>query len=565
MVSSLLLLCGCNKSNVKHVTDGTYTGTAEGYGGTITTEVTFENGAITNIEVINHHETDTWSDAAILNMPAYITNEQSLNVDVQTGATQTCEGIKASVLDAIQQAGSNEDEWNEDKTDKRDVTHISRNADVVIIGGGISGITATLRLQQLGIDCVLVEKGETLGGSLKYGGHYTQIVCDEEDEENESMNEIINDIVGKDNELNSKEKILQDNLIDTVSWQKSDLGIAFSKDYISTSSFSGNAIKQYATSNSNVGELLSKEADVSGADILLKTCAISFEKENGKVTGIQAINTEGNIYHIVADYIIIASGSGSMEGVLYAGDDENTSDLYEIANKENLSIHEIDNYEDSKLVYQIDDTKAVDSYDAIGSCIKDGMILVNSNSERFVNEESSKEDISQAINDDEVYLVMNNDAYTKWKRKISESLTNKEKELLEENSYQYVGTSLQEVSEMSGIDYDSLFKTVTDYNDTIENAGVDILGRINTNEIIDPEESVYVVKLTTAALSNNKIITTDENLNAVDTEGNSIENIYVIGSACGNVFSDKTVEGGMNAWAFVSGKYVADKIASQYE
>lgn len=571
LATSMLFLCGCNNGNKKHVNDGTYTGTASGYGGTITTEVTFEDGVITDVKVTDHNETKTWSDAAILNMPAYIVSEQSLNVDTQTGATVTCEGIKDSVLNAIEKADGKEDEWNEDKTDKRDITHISREANVVIVGGGISGLTATLRLQQLGVSCVLVEKSDSLGGSLKYGGHYSQIYTDLEDEESEALNNIINDIYGEETEENSKVEIIKNNLVDTIDWQISDLGIAFSKEYKTTSSFSANAIKDYATSNSNVGELLSKEADVSGADILLNTCAMSLLKnttdgKNSSVSGIRAINSQGNIYDIFADYVIIASGSGSVEDVIYAGNEENVSDLYEIANNEGLTVSQTETYETSKLVYPITDTKGLDSYDAIQTCMKSGMILVDSEGNRFINEESSREDINNAINNNGAYLVMDEAAYTKWYTNITESLSDKEKETLEENTTNvYTAETLEEVVFLSGLDYEALLNTIMDYDNEIENEGIDILGRVNIKEMIVPEETIYVVKLESGTLSNEKSICTDENLNAIDEEGNSIDNIYVIGSACGNVFEYQTIEGGMNTWAFVSGKYVADKIAENYE
>ena len=38
------------------------------------------------------------------------------------------------------------------------------NRDVLIVGGGISGVTAALELAGPGISVTLVEKGETLGG-----------------------------------------------------------------------------------------------------------------------------------------------------------------------------------------------------------------------------------------------------------------------------------------------------------------------------------------------------------------------------------------------------------------
>lgn len=561
---SMLLLTSCSKKSIRTITDGTYTGTGEGYGGLITTKVTFENGEITKIEVVDHNETQTWSDAAILNIPSYITSAQSVNVDTVTGATKTSHGIQESVVDAIKKANGNEEEWNEDKTNQHDTTHISRKADVVIVGGGISGMTSALRLQQLGIDCILVEKSDTLGGSMKYGGHYSQIYTDDSDE-SESVENIFNDIITDEDKEDATAEILKDNLEETIAWQISDLGISFETEYLNSTSFTEDAVKEYDSSNSNVGELLGKEVEVSGAEVLLKTCVMSFEEADNEIIGIQAIDTEGNIYHIVADHIIIASGSGSIEGMVYAASESNTSDAYYILEEEGYQVSESDSYSTSKVVLKLTEKIGVDSYDAIQACAKEGMILVDSEGKRFVNEESSREDLNDAIHDKEVYLVMNESAYSKWATSIAEQLSDVQKDIFEESDSISYATTLEEVCRENELEYDALLNTIIQYDTEVENEETDIFGRIHTNEIIVPEEDVYIVKLTEGILENGQVILTDENLNILEASGKSIKNVYVVGSACSNVLNGKNIEGGANAWAFVSGKYIADKIAEKYE
>ena len=54
----------------------------------------------------------------------------------------------------------------------------------------------------------------------------------------------------------------------------------------------------------------------------------------------------------------------------------------------------------------------------------------------------------------------------------------------------------------------------------------------------------------------------DNHLNILDGSGAPTLNVYAAGSIAGNVFGEKMPGGAGLAWAFVSGKYVADEIVS---
>lgn len=85
--------------------DGTYSGTAQGYGGPVTTELTIENGNITGIEITS----SDGEDAAYYNMCLGILDKvvetQGADVDTVSGATYTSNGIINGVKDALSQAG----------------------------------------------------------------------------------------------------------------------------------------------------------------------------------------------------------------------------------------------------------------------------------------------------------------------------------------------------------------------------------------------------------------------------------------------------------------------------
>ena len=87
--------------------DGTYTGSATGFGGTVTVTVTIKDGKITDIKANGPKETSSyWSRA--LNVISRILNKQSPSVDSVSGATYSSSGIKNAVASALNKAGGKE-------------------------------------------------------------------------------------------------------------------------------------------------------------------------------------------------------------------------------------------------------------------------------------------------------------------------------------------------------------------------------------------------------------------------------------------------------------------------
>lgn len=84
------------------VADGTYTGTAKGFKGDITLEVTVAGGKITAITAVEQNETaDRWEKAtAVINQ---ILETQTVRVDTVSGATVTSDAIMQAVQNALPQ------------------------------------------------------------------------------------------------------------------------------------------------------------------------------------------------------------------------------------------------------------------------------------------------------------------------------------------------------------------------------------------------------------------------------------------------------------------------------
>lgn len=85
--------------------DGTYTGSAQGYGANLTVEVIIENNLMTSITIVSHNEQRSqFYQPAFNEVPNEIIQSQSLEVDTVSGSTFSSVGIINAVNDALSQA-----------------------------------------------------------------------------------------------------------------------------------------------------------------------------------------------------------------------------------------------------------------------------------------------------------------------------------------------------------------------------------------------------------------------------------------------------------------------------
>ena len=84
--------------------DGTYTGEADGFGGTVAVEVTVKDGKIKAVEVTSAEKEDSAYLAMAEDIIPKIIEAQSADVDTVSGATFSSTGIRDAVSEALKQA-----------------------------------------------------------------------------------------------------------------------------------------------------------------------------------------------------------------------------------------------------------------------------------------------------------------------------------------------------------------------------------------------------------------------------------------------------------------------------
>lgn len=169
------------------MTPGTYEGRGTGRRGTVVLNVTVSESAIESIEyvgceaatndVLPSLDEDPYAvyTYAMLNDTEQIVGTvtdrlgeriiaaQSLNVDSICGATLTSYGYKTAVRDALTQAGADLDVFDVDIEPSTEELAYD-GYDLVVIGGGVSGITAAAAATAEGGKVLLMEKSARLGG-----------------------------------------------------------------------------------------------------------------------------------------------------------------------------------------------------------------------------------------------------------------------------------------------------------------------------------------------------------------------------------------------------------------
>ena len=582
MLGVSLIGCAPKKESVTThtVNDGNYTGIGTGYNGYVTVSASFRNGFLTNVIITDQQETKAVSDAALTMIPEYVINEQSLNVDISTGATQTSKAVLEAIGNAITAANGNVEEWQKNCTGKNKEKIIQEDTDVTVVGGGAAGIATVLRLQEKGYKTSLIEKDSEIGGSLRYYANSGQIVAGStklnlfDIDPSEPLAE---DIAAYSNQTNNVAltQILEDNIGDTVDWQVKVLGITFDKKtgYIPTDGLALNSVMLYDESSGEIDELLQKEVKVSGSSVHTNAGIIGLRyDEEGKVIGVRAKKSNGDIIETTSKYVVLATGTsaGNLNMLPdrdhnsnYLGLSTNTGDALALA-------------KDTEHPYQIEDGSVIynylgysvrditlDTYLATKSILSKGVALVNNTGERFIDETEPYNQISEAIhnqNNATSYLVMNEEVYQDWKKKLlfTATITKAEEKYLQ-SMYAIVpfsGETLSEAAVSADLDAQKLSETISYHNLEIEASSTNVMGKI------DPEKPTCIIPLNKYRYETTGGLKVDDHLNLLDGSGQANPNVFAIGSIAGNVFGEKMPGGAGLAWAFVSGKYVADEIVN---
>ena len=575
--------------NANLFTPGTYTGVGAGKNGDITVEVTFSAEKIERITVVSHSETPSLSDAAIANIPTQIVEAQSLGVDAVSGATYTSNGIVDAVADAVKQAGGDVEALKSVQIAAGEHVEEELTTDVVVVGGGGAGMSAAVRLAELGQQVILFEKASFLGGAISVSGGNQVIMGSQLQADNgvedDSVESMVADFEANGANKNNEEilTLFAENVGAATDWLVASCGIEFDAGLHQLGEYSHNRELAYTGGGAGFAERMRKAVESSGAAVYLSTKVESLLVEDGAVVGVKAVSTDGTKeYTVHAANVVLATGgygnnkdmlTDEMKSALYYGPSTSTGDGIRMAEAVNAQTANMEYGKRYPNGIEVDTgiAKSTIAGNIVGWTMS--AILVNADGNRVVNEKAS----NRTILEEELqqpggmlYLLLDSETFEVWKTKLAPAGISEgdiEKYLAANGTTTPVfahGETLEEAAAAAGVNAENLAATVEKYNSFVEKGEDADFGRNASYLTMKIGAGPYYLieqKPRFATTMGGLVVNT--NMQVLNQEGSAISGLYAAGETCGQVMGDDSPSGANNAWAITSGKLAADAIAAK--
>ena len=599
---------------------GKYTATATGNNGDIKVEVEFNESSIVGVSIVESKETEGLGDVAIDKVVSQIIDEQTLSVDVVTGATNSCNALLEAVEKCATEAGGNID-LLKTKSDSNSEAKIEEiETDVVVVGAGAAGSLAALSASNNGANVVLLEKAGTVSGAgTMAGGLFAADSNQQKEAGKEVDKEWFYEQYVKDSSYYANSRLVTriiDEAGETVNYLEEngvnlllmDSGAGAQYAHVGMPA----TIHYYQDGGSVAIQTLHNKVTENGGQVLYETPGeeLIFDKDD-KVDGVIAKKADGTTLRINAKSVILATGGfgGNAEMMTEVFGQKAGTGLIGTATGDGLNMAwSAGAAEEGIEVAQWfgmkygPEAKQMESSSKLTELVRNPLLFVNSRGERFCNEEEAYESAALGTYmynqpDGDMYIILNDSIIKevaekglaevfadRWGHLYGQGLKYQEaghvKDLdamceANRTPYDYSATiedavkcgvafeadSIEKLAELINAPY--LVEEVNNYNEMCKN-GKDTQFYKESKYMNSLEEGTfYAVKVDLRCLGTLGGVKINENIQAVDEEGNAIENLWVAGSDAGGLYGNNYVmfEGGTLGFAYTSGRLAGENAA----
>lgn len=566
---------------------GTYTAKAPGIHGEVTVEVTFTADKIANIKVVKHEETVGIGSKAVEVLPGRMTEAQSPNVDGVTGATITTTAIRTAVSDCVKQAGVDPATLVplvvKAKGGEKTLT-----TDMVVVGGGGSGMSATIRGRMNGLDVILVEKMPYIGGAAAISGGQVvaqgsklQKAFGSTEDSPESM---IKDFMANGHNLNDPAKIslYAHNVGATIDWLHEKVGVKFiPNDLPFLAEYSHRRALEFQGGAKTMAQHLREVIAGNGAQVYYSTRVNKLlTDETGRVVGVEATDDNGVKYTIKAKATLLTTGgfgnnkdmlSEPVKSALYYGPVSSTGDGHKMAMALGAKTQLMEYGKRYPNGIEVAPGIAKSTIYANVAAFDQAGILVDVNGKRFVNEKASNRHILDPMMqtpNHQAYVFMDQKSWEGFYKRLPETGVSHEdadKFLAANGTMKPLfakADTIEGVAKIAGVNADNLKATVKRYNEFVTaKKDADFARPVQyMKATIAAEGPYYIVEQKPRFATTMGGLCTNDNLNVVKNDGSVIPGLYAAGELVGGVMGDDSPAGANVGWALTSGRVAADAI-----
>ncbi|EFR30959.1 flavocytochrome c [Eremococcus coleocola] len=558
----------------------TYEGVGAGKHGDIKVEVTIDQDTITDIQVKESGENEVLAEPVFTELREAIIAQNSADVDVVSGSSATSKGYIEAVQDAIEKAGVSlaAVSQKKDESKDKDQTASEEEFDVVVVGAGGAGLSASIEAAQAGKKVVLVEKmpavgGNTLisGGEMNAPGNWVQEKLGIKDD---SVDLYYEDTMKGGDQKGDPEmvRILAENALKSAEWLKDEVGVEFLEDQLFQ--FGGHSVKRALIPKGHTGaELVTKlkaKADEVGVRTDLNTTVNELiQDENGRVTGVKATTQDGQEITYMAKNAVILTAGGFGSNVemrkeanpeydeRYLSTDTvgTTGDGIAMAEKVGAATTNMDSIQtypvanpETGMISLLADTRF------------DGAILINQEGNRFVEELERRDVISKAI-----LAQTGGYAYELWNDELDQISHSKETHKAEYEELLKTGLlveadSLEEVADFFEIDADALKATVDKVNEYAKSGeDKDFNHRAGLHDL--SKGKYYLMKCKPSVHHTMGGLVIDKDTHVLDKDGKAIEGLYAAGEVTGVIHGTNRLGGNAIADIITFGRMAGQNAA----
>jgi fumarate reductase flavoprotein subunit len=531
--------------------------------------VTFSEHTIESIKIGENKETYMVGSEAIRILPERIIENQSLNVDVVSGASITSYAVIYGVQNCVEQAKGNLDVLLAAPVSIDTYNTLSHEADIIIVGGGLAGISAAISAIENGGNVILLEQHEYLGGNTTmavgtfiFGGSSIQKAAGISDDPETFYHWVL------ENSHNTKDPIqvrmIADHGQELIDFYTT-MGVQFNSTVFATSNSPVNRGHRVSPSTGAAIAQLGDYMKKIGVDVRYSTRVEGFILNSaGEITGVKAKDYFGRPVEYYGEKIVLASGGWGdnhdmiveywgreYAPIVYGGSKGMDGVMINAALELGAGLVDMD-------APHLDATLAVGRgiliwTNFLTDC---GGIIIRQSGQRFADEQSVHGDkVATAMHDlgDEYYYeIIDNNSFN-----FSPILADKLRDYLNMNLMNTYD-SVEAMAQGLGVDVTTLTQTLNEYNAAVRGEVKDKYGRTGFFHELAPP--FYTVKVSNGVVCTTGGLMVDKGMRVITTHGIPIPHLYAIGEISGG-YRVHYVGGDSLSHSGISGMLLGRKLA----